>query len=330
MFFSVLQLRAQETCTEKLIKANNYYEKGRINEALEIGNACALEARSNAEKWQAYRLLAISYLVNNQQKEARKAAEKMLELNPTYRPSALKDPTELIRLLKKIIVIPKFSMGLAVTLGGNYTLPYVSANYNAGDYNKNYSSESSWQLGVILGYSLNPLLSLHSGLMASSKTYGIDFNVAGWNVNVKERLVYLDVPLFARFTFMQKRRLRLFADVGVYGGYLLSSQSDFSRNYSATNENVSTRNLNSDQRRNNWEYGLLYGAGAMYKFGQLNIALDVKYYLSYANITNEDNRYKFENLFYPYYYIDDNLSLNNLAFSLSLIYNVNYRVIKEK
>jgi hypothetical protein len=33
-------------------------------------------------------------------------------------------------------------------------------------------------------------------------------------------------------------------------------------------------------------------------------------------------------LLYGYYYIDDDLRLNNLAISLSFIYSVNYKVIK--
>jgi hypothetical protein len=70
------------------------------------------------------------------------------------------------------------------------------------------------------------------------------------------------------------------------------------------------------------------GIGSTYSFRKLNLALDCTYYRSFANITNTDNRYKNENLFYDYYYIDDDLKLDNLTITLSLIYHLNYRVVK--
>ncbi|MDP1726254.1 MAG: porin family protein [Bacteroidota bacterium] len=326
---STIEVIAQETCTEKLYRANNLYEKGKINEAIEIAKTCA-EGGSTSDKWQAYRLLALSYLVNNQPRDARKAAEKMLEINPTYKPSSLKDPTDLIRLIKSVKIIPKFTMGMAATVGGNITYPDITGTYNGADYIKIYTSERSWQLGVLLGYNMNEIISINSGLMSSSKIYNISYKIADWNIKVKESLTYLGIPLFARFVSKPLYKFRGFVDAGAYTGKLLSATSDFLRSNSVSNESFATNNLNSEQRTNNWEYGLFYGGGVMYNLGQVNIALDVRYYLSYANITNEDNRYENESLFYNYYFIDDNLRLDNLAVSLSLIYNVNYKVIKGK
>lgn len=329
VILSAVEGIAQETGTEKLYRANILYEKGKINEAIEIAKTCA-EVSSTSDQWQAYRLLAMSYLVNNQTREARQAAEKMLEINPTYKPSLLKDPTELIRLIKSVKIIPKFTMGMAATVGGNISYPDITGTYNGADYKKIYTSERSWQLGVLLGYNMNEIISINTGIMSSSKIYTITYKVADWNIKVKESLTYFGVPLFARFATKPFYKLRGFIDAGAYTGKLLSTSSDFSRSNSLINESISANNLNSKQRRNNWEYGFFYGAGMMYNIGQVNVALDVRYYLSYANITNEDERYKNENLFYNYYFIDDNLRLDNLAVSLSLVYNVNYKVIKGK
>lgn len=330
ILFLATTLKAQESCTEKLYRANNLYEKGKINEAIELAKTCAEGSNSTSDQWQAYRLLAMAYLADNQTGAARKAAEKMLEINPTYKPSTLKDPTELIRLIRSIKVIPKFSMGMAATFGGNSTLPNITETFNGANYTKSYSSEASWQLGVMLGYTLNEIISLHSGLFASSKIYTIAYKSGDWEINTKEKMSYLDLPLFARFATKPIKNVSFFADAGAYIGTLLSSQSDFKRYNSVTLETASSVNLNSESRRTNWEYGLLYGMGAMYNFGQVCLALDVKYYLSYANITNTTNRYKNENLFYNYYFIEDNIRLDNLAVSLSLIYNVNYKVLKNK
>src|ERR1043166_1600813 len=321
---------AQESCTEKLYRASNLYEKGKIDEAMDIAKTCAEGSNNTSDKWRAYRLLAMVYLASDQATEARQAAEKMLEINPTYKPRALKDPTDLIQLIESVKVIPEFTMSIAAAVGSNISYPDIVDTYNGADYKKNYTSEGSWQVGVLLGYSMNEIVSINTGLMSSSRIYTLNYKVDDWDVNVKERLAYLGVPVFARLTSKPFYRLRGFADVGGYAGRLLSATSDFSRRNASINENIAVNNLNSEQRRNNWEYGLCYGVGAMYNLGQVNVALDLRYYLSYANITNESNRYKNENLFYNYYFIDDNLRLDNLVVSLSVIYNVNYRVVKRK
>jgi tetratricopeptide (TPR) repeat protein len=321
---------AQESCTEKLYRANNLYEKGKIQEAIEIASTCT-SSENVTDQWQAYHLLAMAYLADNKPGDARKAAEKMLEINPTYEPSKLKDPAELIRLLKSIKVIPKFSMGLAATVGGNITYPRVTATYNGANYKKTYSSKGSWQMGIIIGYNMNEIISLHTGLIATSKKIGVSYQVGDNNISINENMTYLDVPLFARFTTLPIKGIRFFGDAGIYTGRLTSSKSDFSRQVKNTDETFTEDNLNSENRRNKWEYGSILGGGAVVKLGKVNVAIDAKYYIAaFYNMTNEDNRYKNENLFYSYYFIDDDTRLNNLAISLSLVYNVSYRVIKGK
>jgi tetratricopeptide (TPR) repeat protein len=216
MAFST-KLFAQESCTEKLYKANNLYEKGQITEAIDIANSCANITNSKSEQWQAYRLLAMAYLVNNQTTEARKAAEKMLDLNPTYKPSYLKDPIELINLLKSVKIIPKFSIGMAATIGLNFTMPRITGIYNGANASKVYTTKNNWQAGIMLGYNFNEITSLHSGLLATSKNYDIKYRFEDiGSISVNEQMTYLDMPLSGRFTSKPVNGFRFFADAGAF------------------------------------------------------------------------------------------------------------------
>lgn len=332
VMITVVQASAQESCTEKLFKANNLYEKGQITEAIEIAKTCATSANTPTEQWQAYRLLAMAYLVSGSQKEARKAAEKMMELNPTYQPSTLKDPAELIRLLESVKIIPKFTMGMAANIGGVNTQPHATGTYNGANYIKNYSSQNSWQVGLMMGYTVNEIISIQSGLLATSKKYNINYSLENKTISVNERLTFLDVPLYARLSTLPIKKFRFFADAGAYIGKLGGAQSDFKISNDTLGETRSVNNLNAMDRKNKWEYGFLMGAGVLYKIGAVNVAFDVRYFLSaYSNnITNTKSRYNNENLFYNYYYIDDDLRLNSLAVSISFLYSINYKVIKKK
>lgn len=340
LLFLFTPLLAQETCLEKLYYANILYEKGQIEEAIEIANKCLSESNSKRDQWQACRLLAMAYMASNQQIKARKAAEQMLSLNPTYKPSELKDPAELRQLLKMVKVIPKFSMGLAATVGGSVTFNNIKATYNGADYTKSYSSKSNWLAGMVLGYNINERLSLNTGLIVVSKNFDIQYKLSAtsvqswepdWEVKIEEKLTYVDLPVFARITTKPKGKYRFFADAGGFAGRLINSQSNFDRNSILDSyRDDKSENLSSELRRNKWEYGLLIGGGVLYSLKKLNLALNLNYYHSFSNVTQAENRYKNESLFYNYFYIDDDFSLSNLSISLSFIYNLNYKVIKSK
>lgn len=330
LLFFYTPLMAQEKCTEKLYSANILYERGQIEEAIEIATKCLKESNSKGDHWQAYRLLAMAYLASDQQIKARKAAEQMLSLNPSYKPSELKDPAELRQLLKMIKIIPKFSMGLAATLGSNLTFNNLNAIYNGAEYSKSYSSKFNWLASMIIGYTVSERLSLNAGLIAISKNFDIQYKISDWEVKIEEKLTYFDVPVFARITSQSMGKIRLFVDAGGFAGRLINSQSNFARKNISSAESFESKNLNSESRHTKWEYGLLMGGGTQYSLKKANLALNLNYFHSFANITNIENRYKNENLFYNYFYIDDDFSLSNLSISLSFIYNLNYKIVKSK
>jgi hypothetical protein len=326
--FSLLTM-AQQTCTEKLYNANELYEQGNIKEAISLASTCT-DSDVETERWQAYHLLALAYIANNEQTEAKRVTKKMLEINPTYKPSSIKDPAELVRIINSIKVIPKLSLGLAATVGGKITFPRVENTYNGSQYTKTYESKASWQVGMIAGYNMNEFISLNSGLVATNKRFGISYDIEGNNFEFDERLNYLDVPVFARFSSVELiDNFKIFADAGIYGGYLMSSSTNIIRTIPGVDdEGITINNLDSKSRFNAMEYGAIFGGGLMYELGQVNLALDAKYYApAFYNLTNEEKRYKQEDLFYKYFYLGDDLRLSNFAVSFSLLYNINYRVL---
>ena len=321
-------LYGQGTCKEKLYKANLLYESGQLNEAIELAKSCT-DSETESERWQAWHLLSKAYLATGHKAEARSSAEIMLEINPTYKPSKVKDPAELVRLLNSIKVIPKFSLGLAATIGGSWTTPRVLKTFNGASYHKEYTTDQGFQSGLIIGYHMNEIISLHTGLAMTQKRYQIDYDLEGLAFNVKEQLNYLNAPAIARFSFEVRNKWRVFGDAGIYTGRLLSSYSHFERHFTETGLKEREKDLQSINRRNMWEYGSIFGAGIMLRFRQSEWTLDGRYYrAAFYNVTDTERRYRSEDLFYRYYYLDDDLRLNNFVLSLSFAYNLNYRVLK--
>jgi hypothetical protein len=134
VLFVIFQLgfsfgQSTSNCSEILLNANKLYEQGSLSEAIELALPCSQESAPVSDRWKAHRLLAMVYLASNNNDLAKKSAEELLELNPTYQPSSLNDPIELIKLLKSILLIPKLSFGLALSMGTNATFPTVTKEY---------------------------------------------------------------------------------------------------------------------------------------------------------------------------------------------------------
>ena len=321
--------QTQESYDEILVRANKYYEEGNFSDAITEATSCNMKGASTSNRWKAQRLLAMTYLADGQAKMARAAAEEMLELNPTYVPSKLKDPTELVKLLNSIKVIPKFSLGMGVSIGSNTTFTEVDKSYVVADYLKTYTGKNAYQVGLTFGYSFNPKISVDLCLNASQKSYNIQYGFSDWNVAVSEKLTYMDVPLQLKYTFRPYHRFRFFFQGGAYAGYLLVCKNSLSSSNEIQHANYELKNLNSASRRNLINYGLVGGIGLTYKTGQGHVFLQANYFRSFSNITKENTRYDNNELLFTYYYLDDNIKLHNMAVSIGYSFYMNYKVVRK-
>ena len=279
--------------------------------------------------------MTLCYLAQENPEEARKSAERMMELNPTYNPSDATDPKELIKLLNSVQVLPKLSLGLTTIVGLNMTQVQVVNSISGASYSKDYTGNNGWQFGLSIGYNFNKNLSLHSGLIAFNKRYDISYAFEDrYQVDVKVRMTYLDIPLYLRFKSPISKKFEAFVNMGGYGGRLVSAEADFLLTKKLDKENsitFSDNGLSSINRKNKMEFGMLTGIGLSTNLKNAALSLEVNYFngINY-NLTNSDNRYADGELLMSYFYLDDDLRLDNLSISLSYVVKINYKVYKTK
>jgi hypothetical protein len=320
---------AQDNCGGAVINAKTLYEQGKLREVIAELKPCLTRSFDRTNLWQGYKLLALSYLALNDPDNARKSAEDMLEINPQYTPSRLKDPKDFIDLVNSITVIPKFSLGLSASFGVNNSFLEIGTPYSISDYTKTYITKPGLQFGALGGYNLNQYLDIGLGIYGSGKNYDIIYSTNGYDVTLNEKLWYLEVPLILKYTF-GRGRLRPYIEAGAYLGSLLSANSDFNSTYTATGDKLSDNNVSTDDRRNKINYGLIGGGGLTYKVGPGHFALDIRYCYGLTNIVNGANRYADENIYFKYYYLDDDLKISNSLISIGYVYYLNYKVMRKK
>lgn len=151
-----------------------------------------------------------------------------------------------------------------VTIGGDWNHYSIDKHYMT-DWH--YEGQWGMTLGLTGQYDFNNWLAVRADLNMTQKNHGQYRTGMLADTDYDTRNTYLQLPVMVSFFFGGKK-LRGFLNLGVYGGYWMSSRikgsyyNTFSDKAFAVDESVEFNN-NRDQR---WDCGLVGGIGVEYRF----------------------------------------------------------------
>lgn len=317
-----------QDCELKIESAVTAYDNGQFKEIINTLEECT-KSNDPQIQWKACRLMALAYLEENEMEKARAYGIMMLEINPTYKPNVLKDPSSLIKLLNSITVIPQFSIGLSGALGMNFSRPQILNAYSVSNYSKTYIGKNSYQFGFSAAYQFNRSIAVEAGLQISNKAYDLDYSFGNWTLKSDESLTYARIPLTLIYFPKSSWRVRPYVRAGGYVGRLVAAQNNFNAEFNLDSSEYSLSNVSSMNRRLLFDYGLSGGLGLKTNLGEGHVFLQMNYAQSYANITDASQRYRYSDLIHEYYFVDDDLRLNNVSIEIGYNLYFNYKVIKD-
>jgi hypothetical protein len=323
-------LVAQSDCTNYLDQAITLYNSGKFDQVIKTINQCSVTETDPVKQWQYSRLLAESYLELNDLTMAKSAVENMLEKNPTYKPNSLEDSKQFINLLNSVMVVPRFSLSFSASAGLNISYPSIIKSFGITNDPKTYQNGKGIQFGLHSGYSFTKRWSAHLGANFTENNFSLRYSVVEQQFKYSEKLTYLQVPLFSRFQIKPKGNLKIYVDAGFHTGFLTNAKYNIERTSSTFFESSNLLNIDRSGSRSNVILGLLAGTGISYKLKEGHVFLQMNYIYSLTNLNKMDTRKNDENLIYNYFYIDDDLRINNLAFSLGYTFYLNYFVVRSK
>ena len=109
--FPVTEALAQDSCTDNLNQAEQYYYEGKFDESISLIRTCLQAGNlTQTELIKAYKIWAQTYLAKNNPDAARQIVKKILETEPDYAPTIADDPppyVELVNSLKQEQAIQK-------------------------------------------------------------------------------------------------------------------------------------------------------------------------------------------------------------------------------
>ncbi len=318
-------------CEAKLKEATRAYEEGKINDVSRflIDEDCLKELDKN-KRAEAYRLLTMSGLYTDNQAMSYKNMEQFirLKISPKFALNRGKgeggEAPEFLELYDKFNVKPVYLYGLK--LGVTYSLVQPTTVFSVD--NNSVPGVYTPRIGFLIGgmFDLPLTENLHAGAEAYYATRGFVHTDSVLNfaqTEFTERQSIIEIPLYARYIFgTLESNFRPFLSAGIFGNFLLSANAEVIRNDRVGSGDTETRRevekltVSMAQQRQKIGFGAILGTGFMLKTAAGFFTLDVRYNLGLSNLVNKSNRGIDDILVNRYGYIDDNMLMSPISFSV--------------
>ena len=317
---------SEGACAFTLREAQSLYDQGLIETIPDMLQGCIKDGFTKEERLNAYKLIILSYLFDDDQDMANEEMLAFLKRYPEYEITPT-DPIEFTYLYNTYDTEHKLTYG--VCFGGNMTHGFITEPFSVFDLNT--ASDQVYKpsgIGLSGGLRLNFLLATNlelsvEGIFNQNKFTNeqgtlFDFSTLAHT----ETHIRIDVPLTVTYDF-PVGNLVPYLRAGGQMGYLLSAGWEGTRSYPDKTEidPVSGGSLNVSILRKQINFWAVAGGGLKYKIPNGYVILDLRYNIGLTEQNDPaNNRYTasddVQNLINYYLYTDDNFVLNNFIISL--------------
>jgi hypothetical protein len=318
-------LFSQDDCASKLREAQKYYDQGMIEEIPQMLAPCMAGGFTKAQKIEAYKLIILSYLFNDDQFEAEKTMLEFLKKYPEYEIMP-NDPIEFVYLFESYRTTSVFSFG--ITAGFNMTDPRIIepfTTFDLRDADLTNTMRTGFLVGVGVGRYISRKMLLNIELYFSSSQYKFSDEISkplpyndGPNtlnsIVYQEKMYKVELPVTLAYEFKIKK-FNYFLRAGVSVANITGVTGKPSRTYAADIAPEPGDYQDIGSYRKKMLYSGIVGAGIRYKVPRGVITVALRASLGINNIVRSDKRYDNQELSTRFNYLDDDFSLNTLSLS---------------
>ena len=319
-FSLTLSVHAQTSCTESLLSAQRLYNEGIIEEIPAIINPCIDNGFTRSERVEAYKLLILAYLFDDNQFEAENTITKFLREFPDYELMP-NDPIEFVYFYKTFKVIPKFSFGFSA--GANYSNPHVTQYYTTGNAN-DMQSNDKWGFGYNLNFNISAYAKgrygFNLGVNYGMQSYSFEDEIYNFTkTTVQESITRITTPV--SFTFdLTTDKVIPYVRIGVAGTFLQTATATPQRDFLNLEESpITGADINLISKREFFNISAQPGVGLKIKSGKGFIFFDARYNYHLFNEVISTKRYDNQELWVKYYFLEDDFKV--MSIDLSVGYN---------
>lgn len=311
---SISYAQVEGPCADSLARANSEFEFGRFYNLPKILEGCLNKGFTKEQRIQAHYLLTRNAIFLDKSEMADANFLSLLKIDPEYRVDTENDPIEIVYLSKNFVTTPIISLNL--NGGSNFSTIDLINDYstsNADSIRQSYDIKWGFQIGGGSELHFSNALSLGVNINFSYKQYGhreYFFETSFLREDISQDIsdeskyqmeqIWIDLPLFFKYTFNRYPYLRPYVTAGFQFNYLLNSRSLNSEmiNIEPTNDNsdltattVSEPPFNTNELFDKFNNSLVFGVGSMYRIKYNYIFVEFQYSPGLTNIANVNNRF---------------------------------------
>jgi hypothetical protein len=320
-------LKAQTNdCANKIQEAQKLYDQGLIEEIPQMLAPCMETNFTRVQKIEAYKIIILSYLFDDNQFEAERTMVEFLKKFPEYEIMP-NDPVEFVYLFESYRTTSVFSFGMSA--GFNLTNPRIMEPYSVFDLKEAKLSDrtrTGFQVGVGVGNYLSRNMLLNVEFLFAENQYSftdeLRIPLAGGNDGInsvvyKEKLYKVELPVSLSYEFTG-RKVHYFVRTGLSLASITGVTGVATREFSEEAQAVTGETQDMSIYRRKMLYSALLGTGIRYKVPRGVLTLDLRANFGMNNIVKPEKRYLNQQMITRSYYLDDDFSLT--TFSLSAGY----------
>jgi hypothetical protein len=331
-----LPLQGQNQCAEAISAAEDKYQEGKLYDIPPILSECLENGFTKEEKVRAYRLLTLSYLFLDYEKEADESYLKLLSLSPEYKVNEETDPSELINHHYKFTTKPIFYLN-PLKIGFNFSMVNVTNEYSLSSPISSpdkYSTEFGFDAGFGAEMVLYQNLHLAAEFLITGETFHQQSTHWGFYItNMDYSFVKFQIPIMLKYNFF-RGKINPFALAGVSPVYVSkTSIKNLEGVYRVATDVVGEYEefpvqprppITTTALRTQFNYSLLFGGGINYKIGLNYLVFEARYNFGMMNMVKTENRWREDftegrELKFPSGHVDDDFKLNNISFFVGFV-----------
>ncbi|MFW5644899.1 MAG: outer membrane beta-barrel protein [Bacteroidota bacterium] len=311
-------------CVLNLIKAQEQFSAGQIEEIPELLLDCIEKGFSPEDRIEAFKLLINAYIFDGFPDLAEKHMIIFLNEYPEYQVKE-DDPYEFVVLFEQFDNHPRYSIGSFTGINFNsvmVTQPF--GVYNVNEVKADYSGIPGFQIGAGFNYYLNPKLEVSAEAMFVKS--GFDYEVKPFpftTTQYSERYARIELPVSLLYAFHAKQ-ISPYLRMGMHSSLLISASGESVRSYSNTG-GVDINDISGNRKvitkdRNLFNLSPFVGTGARYKLTRAYMFLDVRYHFGLIPQVLPETRHDARNDdIWLFYHQQDDFTLNMLSISLGYV-----------
>jgi hypothetical protein len=321
-------LLAQTSCLNTLREARELYEEGLIDEIPDLLSACMESGFTRGQRVEAYKLIILAYLFDDDQFAAEKMMDEFLRKFPEYEVLP-NDPVEFVYLLESYKTSSAYTLNL--TFGPTFSNQRILEPYSANDIsNTRLTSHTGtgFQVGFGISRTIWKPISGNLEVFYSTHQYssGEEVNISVNNeinssatIEVNEELKKIDLPLSASYNF-GIGNLNYTIRLGGMISFISDASLSIVREQSGIDVTMNVDELSGN--RVDLSYGVFTGIGIEYKIPRGFIVLDIRYNAGLNNMVLAGRRYESPHLYSRGAYVDDDFALDYMSLAIGYHFSI--------